>query len=108
MKEIKTLHADDSADSVRTGRLLLVFFTSNPLIPCRLGKAGKACYNDRIGSLFWEGGEPMQRFDDHVELDETEASGGVKEHGVRYVLAISLLLAIIVLSLMWIVPATTR
>jgi hypothetical protein len=47
----------------------------------------------------------MQRFKDHVELTENEASGGVKEHGVRYVLAISLLLAIVAMSLMWIVPA---
>ncbi|MGL5837243.1 MAG: hypothetical protein ACRCY3_01935 [Sphingorhabdus sp.] len=50
----------------------------------------------------------MQRFENHVELDETEASGGVKEHGVRYVLGISLLLAIIVMSLMWIVPSLMR
>lgn len=50
----------------------------------------------------------MQRFEDHVELDETEASGGVKEHGVRYVLGFSLLLAIIVLSAMWIIPAVTN
>jgi hypothetical protein len=32
----------------------------------------------------------MERFEDHDELTETEASGGVKEHGVRYVLGISL------------------
>ena len=43
--------------------------------------------------------------DDHVEVTETEASGGVKEHGVRYVLAISLLLAVVVLSAVWIAPA---
>jgi hypothetical protein len=47
----------------------------------------------------------MQRFEDHDELTEGEASGGVKEHGVRYVLAISLLLAIAAMSLMWIIPA---
>jgi hypothetical protein len=50
----------------------------------------------------------MQRFEDHVELTENEASGGVKEHGVRYVLAISLLLAIVAMSLMWIIPAVTN
>lgn len=50
----------------------------------------------------------MQRFDDHDELSETEASGGVKNHGVRYVLAISLLFAIVALSLMWIIPAVTN
>jgi hypothetical protein len=46
--------------------------------------------------------------DDHVEVTEEEASGGVKEHGVRYVLAASLLLAVIMLSLMWIIPAVTN
>jgi hypothetical protein len=50
----------------------------------------------------------MKRFDDHDELTETEASGGVKEHGVRYVLAISLFLAIVAMSLMWIIPSLTN
>jgi len=47
----------------------------------------------------------MQRFDDHDELTETEASGGVKNQGMRYVLAISLALAVIAMSAMWIVPS---
>ena len=47
----------------------------------------------------------MERFEDHDELTEVEASGGVKEHGVRYVLGISLFLAIVLLSIMWIIPA---
>lgn len=50
----------------------------------------------------------MQHFDDHDELTEQEASGGVKNHGVRYVLVISLFLAVIAMSIMWIVPALTR
>ena len=50
----------------------------------------------------------MERFEDHDELTETEASGGVKEHGVRYVLGFSLFLAIVLLSLMWIVPALSN
>ena len=50
----------------------------------------------------------MERFEDHDELTEVEASGGVKEHGVRYVLGFSLFLAIVLLSLMWIVPAVTN
>ena len=50
----------------------------------------------------------MERFEDHDELTETEASGGVKEHGVRYVLGFSLFLAIALLSLMWIVPALSN
>jgi hypothetical protein len=47
----------------------------------------------------------MHVVDDHVEVTETEASSGIKGQGVRYVLAISLLLAVIVLSAIWIVPA---
>jgi hypothetical protein len=47
----------------------------------------------------------VQRFEDHDELSETEASGGVKNQGVRYVLVVSLLLAIVTMSLMWIIPA---
>ena len=50
----------------------------------------------------------MQVVDDHIEVSETEASGGVKEQGVRYVLAISLLLAVVVLSAVWIVPALLK
>jgi hypothetical protein len=50
----------------------------------------------------------MQHFEDHDELSETEASGGVKNHGVRYVLVISLLLAVVAMSLMWIVPALSN
>ena len=50
----------------------------------------------------------MQHFEDHDELSETEASGGVKNQGVRYVLAISLLLAIVAMSAMWIIPALSN
>jgi hypothetical protein len=50
----------------------------------------------------------VQRFNDHVELTEDEASSGVKNHGVRYVLGFSLFLAITLLSLMWIIPASTN
>jgi hypothetical protein len=50
----------------------------------------------------------MQHFEDHDELSETEASGGVKNQGVRYVLVVSLLLAIVAMSLMWIIPALSN
>ena len=50
----------------------------------------------------------MKVVDDHVEVTETEASSGVKGHGVRYVLAISLLLAVILMSAVWIIPALLR
>ncbi|WP_198024137.1 hypothetical protein [Sphingorhabdus lutea] len=50
----------------------------------------------------------MKKDGDKIEVDEEEASGGVKEHGVRYVLAISLVLVVIVLSLSWIIPALMK
>lgn len=50
----------------------------------------------------------MERRGDEIHLSAEEASGGVVGHGVRYVLAISLFLAIVLLSLSWIIPALTR
>ena len=44
----------------------------------------------------------MERQGDEVHLNETEATGGVKQHGVRYVLGFSLLLVVIALSAIWI------
>ena len=52
-----------------------------------------------------KGKRTMKVVDDHVEVTETEASGGVKGHNVRYVLAFSLIAVVIVLSAIWIVPA---
>ncbi len=43
---------------------------------------------------------------DDIELNTEEASGGVTQHGVRYVLAISLLLAILFLSAIWMIGST--
>lgn len=54
------------------------------------------------------GEHPVKHLYDHDELTETEASGGVKNQGVRYVLGFSLLLAIASLSLMWIIPALSN
>ena len=44
----------------------------------------------------------MERQGDEVHLNETEATGGVKAQGVRYVLGISLLLVMIAMSAVWI------
>jgi hypothetical protein len=51
--------------------------------------------------------DAMERDGDDLQLSTEEASGGVTQHGVRYVLAISLALAVILLSLAWIIPAAT-
>lgn len=50
----------------------------------------------------------MHKDGEEVHVDEIEASGGSKEGVVRWVLGISLLLAIIAMSLVWIIPAMTR
>jgi hypothetical protein len=47
----------------------------------------------------------MHKDGDQIDVTEEEASGGIKNQGVRYVLAISLFLAIIALSLMWMTGA---
>lgn len=48
----------------------------------------------------------MEMKDDHVEMDEHEASNKPhKPHNVRIVLAVSLVLAIVALSIVWIIPA---
>jgi hypothetical protein len=44
---------------------------------------------------------------EEIHIDETEASGGSKEGVVRWVLAGGLLLAIVLLSVTWIIPALT-
>ena len=44
----------------------------------------------------------MERHGDEVHLNETEATGGVKAQGVRYVLGVSLLLIVIAMSAIWI------
>lgn len=49
----------------------------------------------------------MERHGDEVEVTTTEARGGSTPHIVRYVLAISLLLAIVALSLVWISGAAS-
>jgi hypothetical protein len=50
----------------------------------------------------------MKVVDEHVEVTDEEASGGVKGHNVRYVLAFSLIAAVVVMSLAWIVPALLK
>ena len=47
----------------------------------------------------------MHKEGEEIHVDETEASGGSKEGVVRWVLAGGLLLAIVLLSITWIIPA---
>lgn len=50
----------------------------------------------------------MERQGEEVHVTETEASGGSQPHIVRYVLGISLLLVVVLMSLVWIIGSTTR
>ncbi len=50
----------------------------------------------------------MERDGDEVHVTETEASGGSKPDIVRYVLGISLLLVVVLMSAIWIIGSTTR
>jgi hypothetical protein len=53
-------------------------------------------------------GTAMERDGDEIHLNETEATGGVKSHGVRIVLGISLFLVVIALSAVWILGSILR
>lgn len=50
----------------------------------------------------------MHKEGDEVHITDTEASGGSKEGVVRWILAGGLLLAIILMSIVWIIPAMTQ
>jgi hypothetical protein len=50
----------------------------------------------------------MERQGDEVHISETEASGGAQPHIVRYILGVSLLLVVVLLSAIWILGSVTR
>jgi hypothetical protein len=50
----------------------------------------------------------MERQGDEVHIETDEARGGSTPHIVRYVLVISLVLAVLALSLIWITGAVSR
>jgi hypothetical protein len=50
----------------------------------------------------------VERQGDEIHVTTEEASGGTQPHIVRYVLAFSLLLAILALSAIWITGALTN
>lgn len=47
----------------------------------------------------------MERHGDEVHLNEEEATAASKPHVVRWVLGISLILAVIAMSAVWIIPS---
>lgn len=49
----------------------------------------------------------MEKHGDEIHVNDTEASGGSKEGVVRWMLAIGLVLAIVLLSVIWITGALT-
>ena len=50
----------------------------------------------------------MERQGDEVHVSQEEASGGSRPHIVRYVLAVSLLLVVLLMSAIWIFGSVTR
>lgn len=50
----------------------------------------------------------MERQGEEVHVSQEEASGGSRPHIVRYVLAVSLLLVVLLMSLIWILGSVTR
>ncbi|MFK4005233.1 hypothetical protein [Qipengyuania sp. NPDC077563] len=50
----------------------------------------------------------MDNNNGHVHIDEEEVSGGSKEGVVRWVLLGGLVLAVLLLSIVWIIPAMTQ
>lgn len=49
----------------------------------------------------------MERQGEEVHVSTTEVRGGVTPHIVRYILGFSLILAVLALSAIWIIGATT-
>ncbi|WP_169053593.1 hypothetical protein [Alteraurantiacibacter aquimixticola] len=47
----------------------------------------------------------MERKGDEIHIETDEARGGSTPHVTRWMLGISLALAIVVMSLVWIIPA---
>ena len=50
----------------------------------------------------------MERHGDEVHVSQEEASGGVQPRIVRYVLLVSLLLVVVLMSAIWIIGSVTR
>ena len=49
----------------------------------------------------------MERHGDSVELSVKEASNRTSPQGVRWVLAVSLVLALVAMTFVWVIPAAT-
>ena len=50
----------------------------------------------------------MDKHNGHVHIDEEDVSGGSKEGVVRWILLGGLVLAVLLLSIVWIIPAMTQ
>ena len=50
----------------------------------------------------------MERQGEEVHVSEVEASAGSQPHIVRYVLGVSLLLVVVLMSAIWIIGSMTR
>jgi hypothetical protein len=57
------------------------------------------------GAILKIGDPTVKKNGDEIEVSTEEASGGVTNHGVRYVLLFSMLLATSLLTIMWVTGA---
>jgi hypothetical protein len=69
-----------------------------------MGGCGRIIGADSLG----EEAPAMEREGDEVHVNREEASGGVQPHIVRYVLGVSLLLVVLLMSAIWILGSVTR
>lgn len=49
----------------------------------------------------------MENRDGEIHIEDDDARGAVTNTGLRWVLAISLLLAVVAMTLVWVIPALT-
>ena len=49
----------------------------------------------------------MENRDGRIYIEDDDARGAVTNTGLRWVLAISLLLAVVAMTLVWVIPALT-
>jgi hypothetical protein len=68
---------------------------------CRPSQRGRMMRHESFCSVhqFWR--RIMEMKDDEIHVSTEEARGAVTQHGVRYVLLISLALAVVALSAIW-------
>ena len=61
-----------------------------------------------MGAVDGKGKTMTKNKNDEIHIDDQRVSGGSKEGVVRWVLGVGLVLAVVAMSLIWIIPALTQ